>query len=78
MEEGLLETHHEKISIFAGATRPLEEIEWQLGRLRSHCVARNVDEVIAVFRTLVPEYTPGDSFRRNDRAAEGMTAGFAV
>src|SRR5262249_53079214 len=57
-EEGLLATHHEKIRVFAGATRPWTEIEGPLAQLRSVGRERNSEELLSVFARLVPEYKP--------------------
>ena len=49
-DEGLLDTHHEKIRIFAGMTRPWPEIDRQLGELRKHCASRDLDEIVGGLR----------------------------
>jgi FlaA1/EpsC-like NDP-sugar epimerase len=58
-EEGLLQTHHEKISVFAGETRPRHEIEAHLKEFRRHCVNRDPARLMGELRSLVTEYTPG-------------------
>lgn len=56
--EGLLATHHEKINIFAGESRPWTEIDSALTRLRASGRERNYENLLSVIRELVPEYTP--------------------
>lgn len=68
--EGLLATHHEKINVFAGESRPWTEIERALTGLRLAGRERNGDDLISAMRELVPEYTPGANVR-------AMTPGFA-
>ena len=62
--EGLIETHHEKIRIFEGETRPAIEVERQLGRIRACCRERDCVELLGALREVVPEYTPGEELRR--------------
>ena len=66
--EGLVETHHEKIRIFEGETRPVAEVERQLGRIRACCRERDCGELLGVLREVVPEYTPGEELRRRGSA----------
>jgi FlaA1/EpsC-like NDP-sugar epimerase len=57
-EEDLIQTHHEKISVFAGETRPRHEIEAHLREFRRHCVNRNPEQLMTELRSLVTEYHP--------------------
>jgi FlaA1/EpsC-like NDP-sugar epimerase len=63
-EEGLLDTHHEKIRIFAGMARPWSEIERILGGMRRNCGGRDLDELLGGLRELVPEYSPSEKLLR--------------
>ena len=58
--EGLLQTHHEKIRIFEGETRPEVEIERQLGQILACCRERDGREVLELLQEIVPEYSPGE------------------
>jgi len=66
--EGLIATHHEKINVFEGETKPWPEIERFIARLRTSCRERNRDELLAVVRQMVPDYKP----------SAGLLAGRAV
>ena len=66
--EGLIATHHEKINVFDGETKPWPEIERFIARLRTSCRERNRDELLAVVRQMVPDYKP----------SAGLLAGRAV
>jgi len=63
--EGLVETHHEKIRIFEGETRPAGEVERQLGRIRACCKERDGRRLVELIREVVPEYCPGDDLMHN-------------
>ena len=54
--EDLLDTHHEKIRIFEGTTKPWHEIDRQLNRLRGHCASRDAGELVPMLEEMVPEY----------------------
>jgi FlaA1/EpsC-like NDP-sugar epimerase len=69
-EEGLLQTHHEKISVFAGETRPRHEIEAHLREFRRHCVNRDAEQLMTELRSLVTEFTPS-----GELAAEAVARG---
>ena len=70
-EEDLLKTHHEKISVFAGSTRPRQEVEAHLSEFRRHCVNRDADQLLDELKTLVPEYTPGGEARSAATVSNG-------
>ena len=56
--ENRMPTHHEKINIFAGETKPWGEIERALGALRGCCRERNCEGMVRVIREVVPEFRP--------------------
>ncbi|MES1260433.1 MAG: nucleoside-diphosphate sugar epimerase/dehydratase [Acidobacteriota bacterium] len=68
-EEDLLKTHHEKISVFAGVTKPRHEVEVHLKEFRRHCASRDAERLMGELRMLVTEYMP---------PGEAITAGGAV
>lgn len=55
--EDLLPTHHEKIRIFEGASRPWHELEARLQEIRYCCVRRDADGIIRNLTEVVPEYS---------------------
>jgi FlaA1/EpsC-like NDP-sugar epimerase len=57
-EEGLLQTPHEKISVFAGATKPRHELEAHLREFRRHCGNRDAMRLMNELKGLVTEYAP--------------------
>jgi FlaA1/EpsC-like NDP-sugar epimerase len=59
--EGLLPTHHDKIRIFEGETRPYAEVERQLTRIRTCCRERAGREALALLQEVVPEYCPAEN-----------------
>lgn len=59
--EDLVATHHEKIRVFEGATRPRAEVERQIAGMRAGCRARDARDLLDAIREMVPEYGPGDS-----------------
>ena len=61
MEEGLLGTHHQKISVFAGATRPRADIELHLKEFRRHCANRDREALLRELKSLVTEYMPAET-----------------
>jgi FlaA1/EpsC-like NDP-sugar epimerase len=61
MEEGLLGTHHQKISVFAGATRPRGDIELHLKEFRRHCANRDREGLLRELKSLVTEYMPAET-----------------
>lgn len=55
--EDLLPTHHEKVYIFEGASRPWHELEACLHEIRRCCARREADGVIRSLTDVVPEYS---------------------
>jgi FlaA1/EpsC-like NDP-sugar epimerase len=55
--EGLARTHHEKIMIFEGASKPWSELQEQMKKLRHCCSGRDSNELFAYLAEAVPEYT---------------------
>jgi FlaA1/EpsC-like NDP-sugar epimerase len=68
--EGLLNTHHEKIRIFAGEDMPRAEVERYLSRFRACCGERNCDELVSMVCQVVPEYRPSAELMDRLRTAE--------
>ncbi|MDE3194782.1 MAG: polysaccharide biosynthesis protein [Acidobacteriota bacterium] len=73
--EDLVATHHEKINVFAGETKPWAEIEQALGQLRGCCRERNCADMVRVLLDVVPEYRPSAEIAGHAgraRVAEGV------
>jgi FlaA1/EpsC-like NDP-sugar epimerase len=62
--ERTLPTGHEKISVFAGAGLPVEQLARHLARLRSACEARDLRSLVLELERMVPDYAPGAEVRR--------------
>jgi FlaA1/EpsC-like NDP-sugar epimerase len=58
-DENLVGTHHEKISVFAGATKARADLESHLREFRNHCANRDRERLLQELKALVTEYTPG-------------------
>ncbi len=58
LEEGLVDTHHSKIRVFAGITPLWEDLGPQLAELRRSCNEKVRGSLIERVRTIVPEYKP--------------------
>ena len=58
--ERTLPTSHEKISVFAGAGLPFEQVVRHLARLRNACEVRDLRSLVLELRQMVPDYAPGE------------------
>jgi FlaA1/EpsC-like NDP-sugar epimerase len=63
-EEGLLATHHRKIRIFAGKTKPWAQMGLQLAGLRKSCNGYRMHESVSMMKELVPDYIPSAGLSR--------------
>jgi FlaA1/EpsC-like NDP-sugar epimerase len=71
-DEGLAPTHHEKIRIFDGATKPWRELEVQLKDLRRCCTLRDARGTVVRIGEMLPDYLPSPELAKihaGDRAA---------
>ena len=59
--ERTLPTGHEKISVFAGACLPFEQVVRHLARLRKACEARDLRSLVMELQQMVPDYAPGEA-----------------
>ena len=75
LEEGLLDTHHEKIHVFSGITPPWEPIEASLQMLERSCGDRDLQGLIAGIQSIVPEYVPSKELTDRMAATEACRIG---
>ena len=68
--ERTLPTGHEKISVFAGAALPFEQIVRHLERLRNACQTRDLRSVVRELERMVPDYAPGEELSAQLAALE--------
>jgi len=70
--ERTLPTGHEKISVFAGAALPFEQIVRHLARLRNACETRDLRSVVRELERMVPDYAPGENLSAQLAALESV------
>lgn len=58
LEEGLVNTHHSKIRVFAGVTLRWEGLAPRLEILRQSCETRSAHLLLEGIRGIIPDYTP--------------------
>jgi FlaA1/EpsC-like NDP-sugar epimerase len=78
-EEGLLATHHHKIRVFAGSTRPVAEIDELLSNLRAFCAGRDLYQMVYAMERIVPEYKPSSELQvQIDQRSVVMTSANSI
>ncbi len=75
--ENLTSTHHEKIRVFEGATRPWPELDGCLQRLRTCSQVRDVEGLLRALNDAVPEYGCQHPALRS-RPPQALTAGYRL
>ncbi len=62
-DEHIVPTHHQKIKIFTGESRPEAEMSVHLRRLRQACEQRDATTLVRELQCIVPDYAASQSVR---------------
>jgi FlaA1/EpsC-like NDP-sugar epimerase len=57
-DEGLVNTHHEKVRVFAGIAPAWQQLQSKLEGLRRSCEERELETMVRGIQSIVPEYVP--------------------